>query len=78
MEEPKLSAKCRQVIELYDRVLRKPIAQIISQGLRLARVPRIGKGQRQAVIPLVSGEKLVRAGNLLPVKSLQQLESGTI
>jgi hypothetical protein len=27
---------------------------------------------------LVSGEKLVPAGNLLPVKSLQQLESGTI
>jgi hypothetical protein len=27
---------------------------------------------------LVSGEKLVPAGNLLSMKSLQQLESGTI
>ena len=30
------------------------------------------------IYSLVSGEKLVSAGNLLSMKSLQQLESGTI
>jgi integrase-like protein len=36
MEERKLGAKSGQVVELYDCGLRKPLVQIISQGLRLA------------------------------------------
>src|SRR6266581_9700315 len=66
MEELKLSAKCRQVIELYDRVLRKPLAQIISQDLRQARIPCIGKGQCQAVIHIPPRRTSLRENGLLP------------
>src|SRR6266568_3195841 len=65
MEKRKLCAKSGQVIELYDRVLRKPLPQIISQGLRLARAPSIGKGQRQAVIHIPPRRTSLRENGLL-------------
>src|SRR5271169_1667912 len=65
MKERYLCVKSGQVIELYDRVLRKPLAQIISQGSRLARVPRIGKGQRQAVIHISPRRTSLRESGLL-------------
>src|ERR1700687_5608903 len=65
MEELKLCAKSGQVIELYDRVLLKPLAQIISQGLCLARVSCIGKGQRQAVIHISPRRTSLRENGLL-------------
>src|ERR1700675_4689232 len=65
MEESELCAKSGQVIELYDRVLRKPLAQIISQGLRLACVPCIRKGQHQAVIPISPRCTCLRENGLL-------------
>src|SRR5579863_5826080 len=37
--ESQFCAQSGQVIELYDGVLRKPLAQIISQGLRLGCIP---------------------------------------
>src|SRR5258707_15891344 len=56
--ERKPSADARQIVELHNGVLRKPLVQIVGQRFRSRVIPGVGKRERCEILEIAAAREL--------------------